>query len=66
MNEPFRLINDPPKPPRGEFPGREAAIQTVLFTGLDLPGNTRMLFETDYAPNEPPEEPIRSHGELNE
>jgi hypothetical protein len=44
MSEPFQLANDPPKPPRGDFPGREPAQQTVLFTGLDLPRNTRSLF----------------------
>jgi hypothetical protein len=52
MNEPFRLVNDPPKQPRGDFPGREPGQQAVLFTGLDLPANTRCLFETDYLPNE--------------
>jgi hypothetical protein len=52
MTDTFALTNDPPKPPRGDFPGRDKQQQKVLFTGLDLPPNTRELFDTSYTPNE--------------
>lgn len=52
MTDAFTLTNDPPKPPKGDFPGRDKQQQKVLFTGLDcLEGQTE-LFSTDYSPNE--------------
>lgn len=50
MSDTFALRNDPPKPPRGDFTGREKQQQKVLFTGLDcLPGQ-QDLFAVDGSP----------------
>lgn len=55
MSDNFTLQNDPPKETRWQPPPTEKARQTVLWTGLTLPPETRNLFETDGSP-----EPIES------
>ena len=53
----FTLTNDPPKPPRGDFPGRDKQQQRVLFTGLGcLPG------QQDLFPVDAPEDGVNENG----
>lgn len=48
----FTLANDPPAPPKGPPIFGNGGTQKSLFTGLDLPPETRELFDTTYQGDE--------------